>query len=505
MRRSKKSLYNLIFGVGNQLVVLCVGLIVPRFFIMSYGSEINGLQSSIAYIYTYIALLEAGIGTATLQALFGTLGRENREETNEILSATNIQYKKIAIMYATCMIIFALVYPNTITTSISKVTISLMILLSGVSSLLSFLFYGKFIVLLQADGRSYIVSFIGLANYLLTNAIKIVFIIKGYSIISIYIGATLVSFAVVIFYYFYRRKYYNWVSYQEQPKIEAIAQSKNVLVHQIANIVCNSTDVLVLTYVARDLKLVSIYNLYIMVFDAVKSIISNIFSSVQFIMGQTYNKDIELYRKYHQIYEVCDFAVSFSLYSTAYVLVLPFMKIYTKGIHDINYIDPYLPLLFVTVKLLTSAREPAALVINYAGHFKKTQNRAIIETIINVIVSIVCVYFWGIYGVLIGTIVALLYRTIDMYLYSSRRFLQRSPWQSIKQWGVYLLGFLIVAHVFSTIKIEPRGYIEFFGIAILVCAGISMFYIFYTFIFNYMVVWPVTKQVVRKLKEKRGV
>ncbi|EGC75208.1 hypothetical protein HMPREF0490_01098 [Lachnospiraceae bacterium 6_1_37FAA] len=505
MRRSKKSLYNLIFGVGNQLVVLCVGLIVPKFFIMSYGSEINGLQSSIAYIYTYIALLEAGIGTATLQALFGTLGRENKEETNAILSATNIQYKKIAMMYAVCMLIFAFVYPNTITTSINKVTISLMVLLSGVSSLLSFLFCGKFVVLLQADGRSYIVSFIGLVNYLLMNTIKIVFIIKGYSIISIYIGAALVSFAVVIFYYFYRRKYYNWVSYQEKPKMEAIAQSKNVLVHQIANIVCNSTDVLVLTYVARDLKLVSIYNLYIMVFDAVKSIIANIFSSVQFIMGQTYNKDIELYRKYHQIYEVCDFAVSFSLYSTAYVLVLPFMKIYTKGIQDINYIDPYLPLLFVTVKLLTSAREPAALVINYAGHFKKTQNRAVIETIINVIVSIVGVYFCGIYGVLIGTIVALLYRTIDMYLYSSRRFLKRSPWQSIKQWGVYLLGFLIVAHIFSIIKIEPRGYIEFFGIAILVCVGISMFYIVYTFIFNYRIVWPVTKQVVRKLKEKRGV
>lgn len=504
MRRSKKSLYNLIFGVGNQVIVLCVGLIVPRFFIMSYGLEINGLQSSIAYIYTYIALLEAGIGTATLQALFGTLGRENREETNAILAATHIQYKKVALSYFICMIVFSIIYPFTVHTSVDKFTIVAMVLLSGVSSLLSFLFYGKFVVLLQADGRSYIVSFVGLLNYFLMNIVKIVLILKGASIVYVYLGSAAISVVVVLIYEIYRKKYYNWVSYQVQPKLEAIAQSKNVLVHQIANIVCNSTDVLILTYVARDLKLVSIYNLYIMVFDAVKSVISNIFSSVQFIMGQTYNKDIELYRKYHQIYEVCDFAVSFSLYSTAYVLVLPFMKIYTKGIQDISYIDPYLPLLFVMVKLLASAREPAALVINYAGHFKKTQNRAVIETIINVIVSIVGVYFWGIYGVLIGTIVALLYRTIDMYIYSSRRFLQRSPWQSIKQWGVYLLGFLIVAYVFSTIKIEPRGYIEFFGIAILVCVGISMFYVFYTFIFNYKLVWPVTKQVVHKLKEKRG-
>lgn len=500
MKRSKKSLYNMIFGITNQIIVLVVGLIVPRFFILSYGSEINGLQSSIAYIYTYIALLEAGIGTATLQALFGAIGRADKNETNAILSATHIQYKKVALSYMICMMIFSIVYPFTIHTSVNKVTVALMILLSGVSSLLSFLFYGKFVVLLQADGRGYIVSVVGMLNYLLINAIKIFFIIKGASIISVYLGSAVISIITVLIYEIYRKKKYSWVSYHVAPKMEAISQSKNVVVHQISNIICNSTDILLLTYVVRDLKLVSIYNLYIMIFDAVKSLILNIFSSVQFILGQTYNKDIVLYRKYHQIYEVCDFVVSFSLYSTAYVLILPFMRIYTKGITDINYVDPALPILFVLVKLLASGREPASVLINFAGHFKKTQMRSVIEAGINLVVSIIGAYYWGIYGVLIGTIVALLYRTIDMYLYTSRRFLNRSIWYSIKQWVIYMSGFAIVIFIFSNISVQPVNFIEFFVLAVPICTSISLFYIIYTLIFNYKVMWPVIKTVLNKLK-----
>lgn len=502
MRRSKKSLYNMLFGLTNQIIILAVGLIVPRFFILSYGSEINGLQSSIAYIYTYIALLEAGIGTATLQALFGALGREDKKEVNAILSATNIQYKKAARIYALCVVVFAVVYPYTVNVSVSKITVSLMVLLSGVSSLLSFLFYGKFVILLQADGRGFVVSIMGLLNYLLMNIIKIVFIIKGYSIISVYLGSAAISGLMVVFYYYYRKKNFAWVSYNEVPNMKAISQSRNVLVHQIAGIVCNSTDVLILTYIVRNLKLVSIYNLYIMIFDAVKSIILNIFSSVQFIMGQTYNKDIDLYKKYHQVYEVCDFMVSFSLYSTAYVLILPFMKIYTRGITDINYIDPYLPILFVLIKLFASIREPASLLINYAGHFQKTQNRAVLEAAINLVISVVGGYFWGIYGVLMGTVIALLYRTLDMYFYTSRRFLDRSVWKSIKQWIIYMSGFMIIMLVFSRIKIQPRGYIEFFITAVPVCVVISLFYVGYTLVFNHRIIWPVMKNVVDRLKHR---
>ena len=504
MNKSKKSIFNMIFGLANQLIVLIVGLILPRLFIMEFGSEINGLQSSISYVYTYIALLEAGIGTATIQALFGPLARENRDEISEILSATNRQYKKVGTIYFTCMVIFAVAYPLTITTTVDRLTVSLMVFLSGVSSLMSFLFYGKFVLLLQADGCSFVVMIVSLVNYILTHAIKIIFILKGYSIVSIYVASAFVPLVILILYELYRRKNYAWVNYKAKPNMKAISQSKNVLVHQISNIVCNSTDVMVLTYVVRDLKLVSIYNLYTMIFDAVKTVIINIFSSVNFIMGQTYNSDVEKYREYHKIYELADFTVSFILYSVAYIMILPFMSIYTKGITDINYVDPKLPILFVLIKLMMSVREPAAQVINYAGHFKKTQTRSIIEAGINLAVSVVCAYKLGIYGVLIGTVVALLYRTIDMYLYTSKRFLDRSVWYSVKQWVIYMAAFAGVVFINSHITLNITGYVSFFINAIVVGLCLLVYYCAVTFIFNYKTVIKWMKIFVNYLKRRRG-
>lgn len=511
MNRSKKSLYNMVFGIGNQLIVLIVGLIVPKLFIVSYGSEVNGLQSSISYIYTYIALLESGIGIATVQALLRALGRNSKEEANSVLAATNSQYKRVAYMYGAAVIVLSIVFPFTVSTTVNPITVGFMVLLSGVGSFISFLTYGKFVLLLTADGRSFVVSIITLVDYILKNAIKITLIMCGIHFIWVYTITAVVSLVNLTFYHFYKKKHYPWLNYKVKPNKAAISQSKNVLVHQISNILCNSTDVLVLTYIVRDLRLVSVYNVYLMVFDAIKSLTINVFSSVNFIMGQTYNSDIQKYRKLHNIYEVADFTVSFILYSTACVMMTPFLSLYTAGITDISYIDRYLPVLFAVVKLMTSVREPASQLINYAQHFKKTQWRSIVETVINVVVSIVACFmlgYWGIsgiYGVLIGTVVALGYRTIDMYLYTSRRFLDRSVWVSVKHWIVYMGAFFIMLLVFEQFVITVNGYIDFFLKAFLVLVIEVAYYCVCTTVFNFKTVKAIANILKNRIKLRRGV
>jgi O-antigen/teichoic acid export membrane protein len=484
MNNKKKSTYNLIFTVFSQVIILVIGLIIPKLFITSYGSEINGLQSSIAYIYTYIALLESGIGTATIQALYKVVNNSDKKRANAILAATHKQYNKTAWIYAVCMLCLGIIYPFTVKTQLNYWTVFFVVILSGSGSLLSFVFHGKFILLLQADGRSYLVAILNLVQYLLKNAIKIVLIFLNVPFIYIYVGELLIGFLMAAIYGLYKRKNYFWVNYSEKPNIAAISQSKNVLVHQIANIVCNSTDVLLLTYVVKDLKLVSVYSMYILVFDAVKSLIQNILSSVNFIMGQTFNSNIELYRKYHRLYEIFDFMLSFSLYSIAYLLITPFLRLYTNGITDISYIDKYLPLLFASIKLLSSGREPVAQLINYAGHFKETQYRAIMEAFINLAVSLVATYFWGIYGVLLGTIVALTYRTLDMYFYTSRRFLNRSVWVSIRHWLLYLIAFIVIVVLNYFLPIYAVSYFELLWKAVIVGVVVCLYFGICTFIFN---------------------
>ena len=401
------------------------------------------------------------------------------------------------------MLVFSAVYPFTVSTSVDKITVAFMVLLSGVSSLVSFLFYGKFILLLQADGRSYITSSIGLFNYIAVNAVKIILILAGFPFIAVYVGSALLTAVMALVYFLYKKKCYPWQDLSVKPNLNAISQSKNVLVHQISNIVCNSTDVLVLTYIVKDLKLVSVYNIYIMIFDAVKSLIINIFSSVNFIMGQTYNSDTELYRKYHHIYEIMDISVSFALYSVAFIMINPFLEVYTKGITDITYVDKYLPLLFALIKLLASVREPASQLINYAGHFRQTQWRSVAEAAVNVVISVICSIYLGIYGVLIGTVAALLYRTIDMYVYTSKRFLNRSVFVSLKQWIVYLGAFAVVIFANSKLILHASGYFDFFLKAAVCAVIISVFYAIVTCVFYRKTVRNIIDFILRKVLKKK--
>lgn len=87
------------------------------------------------------------------------------------------------------------------------------------------------------------------------------------------------------------------------------------------------------------------------------------------------------------------------------------------------------------------------MVIEYAGHYEKTKWRSVIEAVINVVVSIIGVYYWGIYGVLIGTIAALIYRTNDMIIYASKRLLQRTPFITYRRWGTDIFVFVLLAYI----------------------------------------------------------
>ena len=66
------------------------------------------------------------------------------------------------------------------------------------------------------------------------------------------------------------------------------------------------------------------------------------------------------------------------------------------------------------------------------------------ESVINIVVSLVCVFQFGIYGVLLGTIAALLYRTNDMIIYANKKILHRSPWKTYRRWLVNLALFVVV-------------------------------------------------------------
>lgn len=457
MKNSQKIKYNLIVGFGSQLLTIILGIVIPRLTLVNYGSEVNGLVNSITQIYSYIGLLEAGIGTATLQALYRTVGSDDHDRTNAILAATNRYYNRTGILYIAAVFAFSLIYPIVVASEIPPVTVVLIILFNGAGSVIGFFVQRKYLLLLQAEGKNYIESTLTMVLNVLRNVAKIVLMAMGMDVLLVQAVSMLLSFVQMVYISWYIRKNYAWIDLTVEPDYESISQSKNVLVHQLSSLIFNNTDSIILT-VFCGLKVVSVYSLYTMLFSMISNAMSVVINSVVFSLGQAYHTDRKRFDEMYDAYELFYMTLVFALYSVAYYFILPFVKRYTAGVTDINYLDPLLPTLMVSLYLLSCGRSAPSQVINIAGHFKNTQYRSIFESFINITASLLAVRQWGIYGVLIGTIAALLYRVNDVILYTSKYILARGPWITYRRWLINLTVFLGLSWASRLIPFEFDSY-----------------------------------------------
>lgn len=456
MSNQRNSIRNLWWGILGNVITSMVAIIIPRLFIVNYGSEVNGLLSSIRQIYVYLALLEAGVGDASVIALYGPIGRKDHRATNEILAATHHYYRKIGILYAACVVVMSLVYPLLLDTTIPYQVCCMVILLQGSGSVISYLFQGKYNMLLRVDNRNYVTINLGTLTTVLTDGCRIILLMMGRSIVAVQTTYLVFNLLKMLYIAWYIRKNYPWIDLSVKPNFQAISQKNAVLVHQISSLVFSHTDVLILTFVSG-LKTVSIYSMYATIYGMVSNIVTIASNSVQSVLGQTFHNDRARYIKLQDTFETYFLSLVFSLYAVASVFILPFMKLYTDGT-DINYIDWKLPVLFGAYQLLTYGRTSSNFVISFAGKFKETQWRAWLETIINLVVSFVCVFEFGIYGVLAGTIAALLYRANDIIIFANKVILNRSPWPTYRRWLINLLIFVIMVAVFTNLPLRMDSY-----------------------------------------------
>lgn len=88
---AQKSAYNILTSVLGQVITIVLGVVIPRLVLVNLGSENNGLLSSITQVLGYASLLEAGVGLASLQALYKPVA-EHDESTQSMLSCLQQTY-----------------------------------------------------------------------------------------------------------------------------------------------------------------------------------------------------------------------------------------------------------------------------------------------------------------------------------------------------------------------------------------------------------------------------
>ena len=177
--RSKKAIYNIVSSLVLQVVVLISGFIVPKLIISKFGSDVNGLLSSIAQFLAYISLLESGIGPVVRSSLYKPIAEKDNKTIKNILKASERFFRVIALIFVIYLVCLSVVYPFLVQKEFGYLYTFSLVLIISISTFFEYYFGITYQLYLQADQKTYVTSTIQIITYIL-NIIFVVGIIYLY-------------------------------------------------------------------------------------------------------------------------------------------------------------------------------------------------------------------------------------------------------------------------------------------------------------------------------------
>lgn len=477
----KKLYFNTLSSLFGQLITIVCGLILPRVILEYYGSNVNGLVSSISQFISFISLLDMGIGVVVYASMYGPLANKDNVKLSQIMLSAKRFFNKIIVIFLVYLVFLTIFFPLTITEYDYLYTASLIVILS-LSTIFQYYFGMVNQLLLNADQKIYIVQFLN-AGTLLLNTIISVILIKyfhvGIHVIKFVSSGIYVLRPLVMSIYVNKHYKINYkVSYVEEP----IKQKYNGLYQHFSSVILNNTDIVILTFLSS-LSNVSIYSVYNLVLSGIKGVIFAITNSLNPFFGRLIATNDEE--------QVVDNFKKMELFVTNFItyvfictilLIIDFVKVYTNNINDANYIVYEFAYIFCLAQYIYCYRLSYNIFIQAKGMFKETQNSAIVEAMLNIIVSLALTPFLGLTGVSIGTCISMLYRTCYLIYFCNKNILKESNIWSIKIAFCMILSFILSLLSLNGLTMLNIGYLSWIRKSML----IAVFVFIIQFIINYI-------------------
>lgn len=424
MTRKRKLMFNSVSSLVYQVITLICGFVLPRFFLAYYGSEVNGLVSSITQFLGFISLAECGVGAVVQSALYKPLAENDMREISRIVASSERFFKRIAyilLIYTAVLMVF---YPLVTLDSFDYLFTLILIFVISISTFAQYYLGMTCRLLLNADQLGFI-QYITHSVALVVNTVSCILLMRAGASVQFVKLTTSLIFLVqpVLLATIAKRKYK--IDHKIQFTDEPLKQKWNGLAQHIATVILGNTDTVVLTLFST-LENVSVYAVYHLVVNGVKQIIVSATNGMQAMLGNMLAKGEkeELCNSFNKIEWLIHTLVTF-VFSVTGILIIPFVRVYTAEITDAEYVVPVFAYLITLAQASYCFRLPYNIMVLAAGHYKQTQLSAIIEAAINVVVSVVLVFNFGLVGVAIGTLIAMTYRTLYLVYYLSKNILYR--------------------------------------------------------------------------------
>lgn len=495
--KSKVLFYNSISPLIYQATTIICGFILPRLILGHFGTEVNGLVNSITQFLGIIAFLELGVGTVVQSSLYKPLADNDNVTVSKVITSADKFFRHLGYILAIYVIVMLFYYPYLVKQNFSFTFTATLIIAISVRSFAQYFFGIVNRLLLLADQKAYI-QYIAQTLAVITNTLGCYILIAFDCSVQVVYGMTSVIFFLQpLAIHIYIKKHYA-LNRKIHYDVEPIKQKWNGIAQHIAAVILTGSDTVILT-VFSSLVNVSIYVVYYLPMSGSRLIIMSMISGIMALIGNLWAKqNLKELRKVFAWTEWLIHTGTTLIFTLTAILIVPFVQAYTHGVSDANYIQPLFGVLLVAANSGHCLRLPYNIMILAAGHYKQTQHNYIIAAVMNIVISIIGVKQFGLIGVALGTMAAMVYQTVWMAWYNSKNFIQWPMRNFFKQMAVNSVSAVSIFTVTSYFDMTGVSYLEWVVLAIKVTACGIFIALLVNYIFYKEFILKITNKIMKR-------
>ena len=404
--RTKNAALNLILYFIYEIALFALGMIFPRFIIQTYGSEINGLASTITRLLSLVNLIQAGAVGAAVFQMYGPVAKKDYEEQSAILYSSRKYYNKISVVYFFIAIVIGFVSSFVLKSeTLQFYEILIAFVIFALSGTFPLVFTSQFDIYITPHQKSYYLKISSLANIFVYYSLLTITLLLKWPFLLIYVDALIGSATGALFnFYFYKKLTRGKINRNPKNKTFVISNRKFLLLSTIGTEVVSALPQIIISNVVG-LVYTSVFSVYSMIFVSMKTVLNSIsYSFVGTFGNLVKTSNDNRVREVFNCISLITMALGTVLASCTAFLIMPFVEVYTSGIADVNYIYQSLGIMVSIYIMILSFRLAFSFVTTVYGLFKQVCVVTITTSIISSVLSIICTIAFGMPYVMVGLI-----------------------------------------------------------------------------------------------------
>lgn len=442
--RKANALRNLIYAWMSQGFTVIMNMVVRVIFVHVLSKDYVGISGLFSNIITILSVAELGIGSAIVYGLYEPLARGENKKVKALMQF----YQRVYISIG-CFILIAGIaltpYLSLFIKEMPDIPQLAFIYILFVCNAASSYFFSYKGTLISADQKDYILKRIRIKVLFLMYLVQITILLLTRDYIPYLLVQVLATIEMNFAFSLAADKAYPYLKDKDRVILgkeqfrQIVKNTKALICHKIGTVIVFSTDNLIISKFTG-LGNVADYSNYILIQETLNGILTQLFSALAPSVGNMVA--VEDARKSLEVFWRIMFLNAW-LYGGSALCFFCLGQDFVRTFFGEDYVISTEILLVIIVNFyLTGIRKSVITFKDAYGLFFQNRYTPLIESGINLLVSVWLVQIYGVIGVLLGTTVSSLLAPVWSEPYVLFRYGFRSP--VVEYWKQYIKYLLLI-------------------------------------------------------------